>query len=233
MEPFASEDGFLQAVKVSRRFELQPAPGATVLISTASGRPLLVKGVHGKGRVAIFGSTLDRDWNDWPIRSSYLPAVRALTASLGGSSQGLKVVDISLGEKRTVPVSYCPVWIQTGAYIAQGSVSPGRKAVDSCSQGKNGFEATFASPEVPGLYELRTDSGKVADVVVRTPPLESDLSKIPRVDIETALGISKKSAIGSMMGLPGEGQEGASPTAWLLLLAVLILGMEQWLTRRG
>src|SRR6266545_3471831 len=47
-----------------------------VLASFDDGAPALLEARRGKGRVLLFTSSADRDWTDWPIRTSFLPAMQ-------------------------------------------------------------------------------------------------------------------------------------------------------------
>lgn len=60
----------------------EASPGERVLASLDDGSPLIVEAPKGKGRVVLYASTVDRDWTDWPIRTSFLPAIQQLTAYL-------------------------------------------------------------------------------------------------------------------------------------------------------
>jgi hypothetical protein len=225
LAPFGIEDEPFSGVRFRQRLEQAPSPSSATILSTSSERPLLVRGAHGAGRIAIFGSTLDRDWNDWPIRPSYLPAMRALVKWLAGGETGSRVVETAVGEKRSLPVPACPAWLrpkQAGA----------RKELP-CSGAAGKETVDLDSPGEPGLYELSTPAGRTADVVVRTPPQESDLTKIPREEIETSLGMRKKSMIASALGIGGRANGGIGPASILLLAMMLVLAAEQWLTRRG
>ncbi|HVO20296.1 MAG TPA: BatA domain-containing protein, partial [Anaeromyxobacter sp.] len=63
---------------------LRAAPPAHVLAAFDDGAPALVESRRGKGRVLLFSSSVDRDWTDWPIRTSFLPALQRFAAWLAG-----------------------------------------------------------------------------------------------------------------------------------------------------
>ena len=57
-----------------RIFQAVPTKGATVIASFDDGSPALFEKPYGNlGRVLCFTSTIDRGWNDLPIRAVYLP----------------------------------------------------------------------------------------------------------------------------------------------------------------
>lgn len=57
---------------------------ARVLARYTNGAPLLAEKEVGAGRTAILTTTVDRDWGDLAIRTSYLPLVQQLVLHLAG-----------------------------------------------------------------------------------------------------------------------------------------------------
>ena len=57
-----------------RLFQAVPTENATIIASYDDGSPALFEKPYGNlGRVLCFTSTIDREWNDLPIRAVYLP----------------------------------------------------------------------------------------------------------------------------------------------------------------
>jgi hypothetical protein len=56
-----------------------------VLASLDDGAPAVAVSTLGKGRVMLFTSTVDRDWADLSIRTSFLPFMQRCTAWLSGA----------------------------------------------------------------------------------------------------------------------------------------------------
>lgn len=91
---FAPFSGKAREGLLSSRFyrymllEGDSAPGAApseVLASLDDGAPALTASRPGRGRVLLFTSTVDRDWSDFAIRTSFLPLVQRMGAWLAGS----------------------------------------------------------------------------------------------------------------------------------------------------
>ena len=53
-----------------------------VLASYRNGAPLLVEQAYGRGRIALLTTTVDRDWGDLAIRTSFLPLMHQLVLHL-------------------------------------------------------------------------------------------------------------------------------------------------------
>lgn len=88
----------LRSARFRRVLGLSPAAGEgrRVLLWYDDGSPALVEASRGGGRVMLFTSTIDRDWNDLAIRPGYLPLWQQVTrylarASVEGTSQNLLV----------------------------------------------------------------------------------------------------------------------------------------------
>ena len=71
----AARSGDFTAAQLFGFRMLTPAAGATVLARFDAGAPALVEGTRGRGRVLVWGSTLDLRWTDLPIKPVFLPFV--------------------------------------------------------------------------------------------------------------------------------------------------------------
>ena len=74
------------------------APGKAVLISLANGDPLLLEQKVGTGRVLFMTTSADRDWNDLPVKTAYLPLIQSLTNYLAGGKRGAMDGGIPVGQ---------------------------------------------------------------------------------------------------------------------------------------
>jgi len=106
-----------------------------VLASFANGQPALVEGEYGKGKVLLFTSTCDLDWNNFPLRRVFLPFVHQLVGYL--SAQDVRVNAYRLGEE-----------VKFQATASQRIVLPQPRRVGGYA------EAVFADTSVPGLYQV-------------------------------------------------------------------------------
>ena len=106
----------LESVRAWRYMLLKPGAkegGARVLARYDDGAPALVEARRGRGRVMLYASTLDPEWSDWTIRTSFLPAMQRIAAWLAGS----------LDERRSAPgVVGAPRPIELPAGLALAAV---------------------------------------------------------------------------------------------------------------
>ncbi|HVC96004.1 MAG TPA: BatA domain-containing protein [Pirellulales bacterium] len=92
------QHGDLRGVSFRRIVELTPAAESQVLAADQEGRPLIIEGRLGKGRVLLAATAADRDWGDWPTNRLYLPLVHQAVGYLSGRlMDGQRVVQRPAG----------------------------------------------------------------------------------------------------------------------------------------
>lgn len=90
--PFGVDAPGLREASYTRFFLLGPsAPSGTgdrkVLARFTNGATALVEAAHGDGRLLLYTSSIDRDWNDLPIHPGYLPAMQQAVRHLARKQQ--------------------------------------------------------------------------------------------------------------------------------------------------
>jgi uncharacterized membrane protein len=93
----------LATVSFKALWGLDPGTSA-VLMRTNNGLPLLCEKAFGKGRVALFTSTCDRDWTNFPVRPAYLPWLHRLVGYLAQEPLGRQSF-YATGDRLLLPVS--------------------------------------------------------------------------------------------------------------------------------
>lgn len=78
--------GSLRAARYFRHAAVEPAPGDTVLASLDDGAPLLLERAVGGGRVLLYTSSLDREWNDIAVQPVFVPLLAGLSNHLLGGA---------------------------------------------------------------------------------------------------------------------------------------------------
>ena len=73
-----------------------------VLAAYDDGAPALVEARRGQGRVLLYTSTVDRDWTDWPLRTSFLPAMQRFAGWLSGALDDRRDPPTVVGTPRTL-----------------------------------------------------------------------------------------------------------------------------------
>ena len=164
-----------------RLFQAVPTKDATVIASYDDGSPALFEKSYGNlGRVLCFTSTIDREWNDLPIRAVYLPFLHESIKYLAlksvdttpsyriGDSVELKVFDdeeVADTTKRPEIAIFDPNNVET-------RVQPDENAPEGPSQNS----IFYADTSVPGIYSAHISGGDTQYFVVNIDTSESDLA---------------------------------------------------------
>lgn len=181
-EEFKWDEFEMDRVDVSRSYALSPSPEASVWFKDAGGRPLMLAGRFGQGRVLLWASALEMNWSNLalkPVFTAWLDVgLRHLTRYVGREQWHT----LRVGEPIT------RVW-------RAGEKTPGKVQI----RGPDGRRATllvrerairFTDTRIPGHYFLQGvgDDSTVETYAVnadRSGP-EGDLSR-PRVSPWAAL----------------------------------------------
>ena len=164
-----------------RIFQAVPTKDATVIASYDDGSPALFEKPYGNlGRVLCFTSTIDREWNDLPIRAVYLPFLHESIKYLAlksvdttpdyriGDSVELKVFGDEGGaeaaRRREIAI-FDPNNVET-------RVQPDERALEGSLQNS----IFYTDTSVPGIYSAHTSGGNTHYFVVNVDTSESDLA---------------------------------------------------------
>jgi hypothetical protein len=166
----------LTGVRVRRLFTTETAslpPTTRVLLALPDGRPLLLEGTAGQGRVLLFTSTGDVDWNELAVTTGYLPLIQTGVAYLARrEAQERLATDTRLPQ---------PIILKLSEQLREALVTvsdPQGKETRLFQQEQDGqLQAEFPEPRLPGFYRLRVGP-EVGLVAVNTPLEESDMTAI-------------------------------------------------------
>ncbi|HEX9050829.1 MAG TPA: VWA domain-containing protein [Anaeromyxobacter sp.] len=203
------------------RYVLAKAAGkgsaARVLATFDDGAPALVEGRRGKGRVLLFTSTADRDWTDWPIRTSFLPAMQRFAGWLAGGLDDRRDAPTLVGTARTLR-------LDAGEAIAALVGPDGRERRrgeldrEGLREVKDGVEVT---PREPGLWQVKVSAGgqeklepRLAFAVV-PDPRESDTRRLEPSELTAWFGGADHAKV--------EGEARASRGARFPLWSILLV----------
>jgi hypothetical protein len=188
-----SREGFL-GVRVFRYVLARPSgkgPPATVLASFDDGAPALVEARRGRGRVLMFTSTADRDWTDWPIRTSFLPAMQRFAGYLAGGLEEKRELPLLVGTPRTIR-------LESGETLAALVGPEGRE------RGRDELERTglrpgekgglVYTPREPGLWQVKVGGRGEPRLepryafAVSPDPRESDTRRLDPAELTAYFG---------------------------------------------
>jgi hypothetical protein len=97
--PFADpQHGDLRRLTFRRMHRWQPLDSSAQVLMAVSDQPLLIEHSTGQGRVLWCGTSVDRDWSDWPQGRLFVPLIRQTMAYLTdqlGEMQTVQTVLVS------------------------------------------------------------------------------------------------------------------------------------------
>jgi hypothetical protein len=177
-------------VRVWRYFALEEREGAQILLRLEGGSPLLMERSLGKGRVMVFASTADRDWNDLCIRAPYLPFIQNLLLYLGcracpgGELPRALAEGLRVGEVKEITAAR---HLAGQEVIVEGPEGLREALQLAPGEGDGQARAVFRGTERPGIYRVRWAQG-AASFSVNPPIEESDLTPIGSEELKGKFG---------------------------------------------
>jgi Aerotolerance regulator N-terminal len=197
------------------------SPGASQVLATyEDGAPAVAVMRKGKGRVALLTSTVDRDWSDFAIRTSFLPLMQRFAAYLTGSLEEREEIRVRVGEGATLR----PEGTQKVSAVRapDGSEVPVKEQPDG---------SLVAGPVTePGAYSVLGADGKMMPALsfaASLDPSESDLGRVPQDTLTAYFGEE------TVKASSGDADKPAVPLwTWLILAACLAFFLEGTLLRK-
>jgi hypothetical protein len=220
---FAGEarEGLL-GVRTFRYVLTKPAgrgPAPRVLASFDDGAPALLEARRGKGRVLLFTSSADRDWTDWPIRTSFLPALQRFAGWLAGGLDDRREPPGKVGEPRTIRLDEGE---QLDALVGPDGRERRRAELERAGLKEDGGGLRF-TPREPGLWQVKVSAGGAERIeprlafAVAFDPRESDTRRIAPEELTAWFG---GAAHAKVEGDAQAGGVGRQVPLWSILLVL-------------
>jgi hypothetical protein len=142
--------------------------------------------------VLLFTSSADRDWTDWPIRTSFLPAMQRFAAWLSGALEERRDQPTVVGTARQVRLgegrSFRGLVGPDGKELARRELEAAGLEV-----GEGGAAFTF-TPREPGLWQVKVAEHGAERLeptlafAVVPDPRESDTRRLAPAELTAWLG---------------------------------------------
>jgi hypothetical protein len=212
----------LVGVRASRYVLTRPAArgeAPRVLATFDDGAPALLEARRGKGRVLLFTSTADRDWTDWPIRTSFLPAMQRFAGWLAGGLEDRREPASRVGEPRAIALQPGEALV---ALVGPDGRERRRAELERAGLEERGGALRF-TPREPGLWQVRVAAGGTERLeprlafAVAFDPRESDTRRLRPDELTAWLG---GEAHARVEGQAGAGRPGAEVPLWSILLVL-------------
>ncbi len=224
-EPFrAPRSGDFSSARFYGYRAVTPAQDAQTIARFDDGAPALIERRAGAGRVLLWTSTVDLQWNDLALKPVFLPFVHRVARHLSGYQER-------------------PAWVTVGEVLeaSRGAdARSGRVALTPSGQrlSLDDEGSDVLSLDEQGFYEIRAQ-GRESDapftVASNVDLSESDLTPMdPQEVVAAATGHAGGSSADPAGAPPTrESQERAQKVWWHLLFAgLLVLGVETLLSNR-
>jgi hypothetical protein len=221
-QPFTDKarEGLL-AARFSRYMLVEAGPRsgdtAEVLAAYDDGAPAFLLARRGKGRVLLFTSTVDRDWSDFAIRTSFLPLVQRSAAYLAGALDERERVEGRIGQTLVLRP-------EPGALVAEVKAPSGAKVAVRTESDGTLRVGPFAEP---GIYRALDASGAPAmqPFAVVLDAAQSDLTRVKPEALAAYFGEE------AVKGPAGAAEAKVPVWTWLLVAAALCFFFEGTLLR--
>jgi hypothetical protein len=205
--------------------------GQSTLIALANGDPLVVEQKIGSGRVIFIATSADRDWNDLPLKTAYLPLIQALTNYLAGGKRGALDGGIAVGGTKEIQLA--PGVVGKSLRITKPNREESEVVISAAA---NRSLARFDDNDRAGFYRVALPAGAEKEpflaplFAVNAPFLESRLNEINAAELQAKLMPIKV----EVMPVEAVQQGGKRTDLALPLLGLLIVMLlfEGWLAQR-
>ncbi len=119
--------------------------------------PAVIEAEFGEGKVVLYLSSLDRDWNDFPIHPTFLPWIQRWVKYTAQSLESISRHDVTVGAPLVLEEMDQPPLV----------VAPGGKI--SIARKKSQSPPVFEDTHRPGVYQLYQWAGADASGSPETP----------------------------------------------------------------
>ncbi len=244
-EPFrAPRSGDFSSARFYSYRTLGAAKDASVLARFDTGEPALVERTAGRGRVIVYASTLDLNWNDLALKPMFLPFVHQLGRHLSGFKE--QPAWLTIGQVLDIDAAEIAAGATSGS---AARAAAGRTILTPAGQRRDLAQPVAAVPggtapataalelTEQGFYEIRgagRESGPMIVAASNVSLAESNLDRMdPKELVAAVTGNSPTGSTSAQDVLPDEAQELAQRVWWYLLFAgILLLIAETVLAHR-
>ena len=198
---------------------------ATVLARLETGDPFLAEKNFGKGVVIQSACSIDGDWSNMPIRSSYLPLVQQLASYLADQVTPPRNLPAGATLAHFLPENFANKNIE----VSGPGGNP--RSITTVRRGSQAV-AEFSETRQPGTYTMKGSGMEPVRFVVNPSKAESRLERLTEEELAsraTALGLETEEIIKATDGssildqyLKLDGQRKFGRETWKILLWTLL-----------
>jgi hypothetical protein len=207
------EAGAWLRIRFFRHVPVVPPEDARVLLTFENGSPLMLEQTLGAGRLLLFASPLDRQWNDLAIHPLFVRFVAEATAWLAGARFDAASASVGMALDAAV--------LRRGGGQVFDPRGERSSMLGADEQGSQRWV-----PELVGFYEVR-GGGRSDFVAVNAEPRESLLTPLDEAGRERWLALQRPaSEAGQAFGSTSASERFLPVWFWLLLAATALAFVE-------
>lgn len=202
-------------------FTAEPLNEEFVLAYFDDGSPAILERKVGAGKVILFTSTLDAEWNNLPVKAFFLPLIYQTLDYVASEKKGQKSLlvgdSVPLRSAQMSPKKQdCSIKYPSGKKVEQA-------------------EDIFDDTAEPGIYEIQK-SRKTSYFAVNVDPRESDLTSVSQGDLQNmaaeVMGLDDRPVALVSARLDSQQEKRQKLWRFAILAVVLLLVGETWLANR-
>jgi hypothetical protein len=212
----------------------RPAAAVLARFDDPEQWPAIVERDFGAGRVMLFASACDLEWNDWAKDASFVVTVQEAVQHLARSGANARPVRVGEPILLTLdPARYEPVAGVRGPAYPQEPESE----VSAVADDAGGLQLRWTDTARAGVYGFvlrQRDGGReIRRVAVTLDPAESDLTPATEAELLPAFGGLPVEYLVGVPALADDADEGRREY-WPVILALVVGGLvlEQLLAWR-
>jgi hypothetical protein len=194
------------------------------MVRFSSGDAAFVERKVGQGKVILAASGAGTNWNQMPLKSSFLPFLYQMVSYLGAGPASRRI--LSQDETLTLSLPISDAGKTMKVTLPDGTTSSTTSALEA-----RGGVFTYKNTHQAGIYRMEVEGGKTREAIaVFSPPTESNLTYADPTPSATSAGLSKgnlnvaysPSKLQSSVQRSRFGAELWRPFLWLLLPMMLL-----------
>ena len=215
--------GAFQSPRFFVLYRIRPGRDVYPVLSFTSGAPALLESRKGKGRVALFASSVSANlgWNDAPLSGFFVPFVHRLSGYLAAGAFGRSDYRVGQVVRREV---------RDGDASEAVLRAPGREPKTIWPQ-QRGLQSAWpvGAVDVPGLWEIFARERLSDRFAVQVDEREPDLTPVPMARLEALFGKDRLRVVDADVDLKAvilSQRHGRELWRWVLGMALLAMAAE-------
>ena len=205
--------------------------------------PAVIESDFGEGKVILYASSLDRDWNNFPIHPTFLPWIQRWVKYTAQSLENISRHDVTVGAPLVLnEMEQAPLVVAPGGKVSIARKNPQSPPVFEDTHRPGTYELyqwtgtsvvneAESTPKVP--KQLPDDAKRVGSFTVNIDPAESVPGKVPEKELSQYLPGAQVDYSPANQALSAASVGTGVPlTTLLFLMLAVMMFWEGWVVRK-